>query len=74
MPAGMVRPRPSQVAPLALNAIAAWLGVGWRLTPYGRLDLGLLVGPCARCRAPTVLYGPRGQPLCPSCRTPGSDA
>jgi len=26
------------------------------------------LGPCAACRAPTVRYGPAGEPLCPACR------
>lgn len=24
-------------------------------------------GPCTKCHAPTVRYGPGGNPLCPEC-------
>lgn len=72
MPAGMVRPRASQVAPLSAEAIATYLRrPGWRLTEHGRLDLDVTTGPCARCQTPHRRYGPQGRPLCDHCDTEG---
>lgn len=68
MPAGMVRPRASLVAPLGLAEAAEYLTHGWQVTADGRPELGNRVGPCARCRRPCVRYGPTGQPLCLGCR------
>lgn len=68
MPAGMVRPRASQVPPLGPAAIAAYRAAGWRITPGGRVCSGTTTGPCGRCRQPTTRYGPHGHPLCPACR------
>lgn len=68
MPAGMVRPRASQVPPLGAGAVAQYRETGWRITEHGRPSLGTVVGPCARCRDPTVRYGQTGHPLCPECR------
>lgn len=67
MPAGMVRPRASQVDPLGPVATAAYKARGWRITPAGRVCPGVTTGPCASCREPTTRYGPAGHPLCPSC-------
>lgn len=76
MPAGMVRPRASLVPPLGTTALDAYRLAGWHITTHGHIDLGQRVGPCAnpRCRQPTVVYGPTGNPLCPACRpTPGGN-
>lgn len=46
---------------------------GWHITAAGLPDAGITTGPCGRCRQPTLLYGPNGRPLCPSCEG-GTDA
>lgn len=40
---------------------------GWRLTERQHLSDGNVIGPCARCQARHVRYGPTGRPLCPRC-------
>lgn len=69
MPAGMVRPRASQVPPLGDAALSAYAAAGWQVTPDGRVGTGSALGPCARCRQTTRRYGPAGNPLCPTCRS-----
>lgn len=69
MPAGMVRPRASQVPPLGPTELGEYRRVGWRISVGGRVDSGGVVGPCAGCRRPTVRYGARGRPLCIACTT-----
>jgi len=71
MPAGMVRPRASQVPPLRGVVIVQYRDHGWRTSEGGRIDTGGHVGPCAACHEPCVRYGPRGGPLCETCRHPG---
>lgn len=44
---------------------------GWNITPYGRPDAGMVVGPCARCHEPSCRYGDHGQTHCPDCRPRG---
>lgn len=68
MPAGMVRPRASQVPPLSPAGRLGYSTAGWHITEHGGVDLGQRVGPCATCREPTVRYGPTGHPQCPTCR------
>lgn len=68
MPAGMVRPRASQVPKLARAVILEWVDAGWHLTELGHLDHGQWTGPCATCQTPCCRYGPTGAPLCPACR------
>lgn len=70
MPAGMVRPRASQVPKLGPAVLAAYRAAGWRISDGGNPGIGTVAGPCARCLQPTVVYGPHGQPLCPTCRRP----
>lgn len=53
---------------LGAGAIEEYREAGWRITEHGRPDFGTVVGPCARCREPTVVYGPHGHNLCPDCR------
>lgn len=67
MPAGMVRPRASHAPKLGAGAVVAYREAGWRITPGGRPDTGIRTGPCARCGAQTVRYGPAGRPLCGDC-------
>jgi len=68
MPAGMVH---RSLAPrLGPDALAAYAAAGWTVRD-GRVGIDQTVGPCARCRQPTVRYGPRGRPLCPTCRPTG---
>lgn len=67
MPAGMVRPRASQVPPLGAGAIADYVQSGWHRTEGGGVDTGQRIGPCGGCQEPTVLYGPFGRPLCRTC-------
>lgn len=67
MPAGMVRPRASQVEPLGPVGVEAYRRAGWTITEHGRVDTGDVRGPCVRCARPTCRYGARGSPLCPSC-------
>lgn len=74
MPAGMVRPRPSQVPPLRGVIIVQYQERGWQVSAGGRVESGSRVGPCGRCREPCVRYGPTGQSLCPSCRRPAEPA
>lgn len=69
MPAGMVRPRASQVDPLGPAAVDGYRAAGWRITPGGRVCSGTTTGPCGACRRPTTRYGPAGQANCPACRT-----
>lgn len=70
MPAGMVRPRASQVPELGAGAVAEYRAAGWRISPHGRVGIGGALGPCGVCRELCVRYGPTGGPLCPSCRPP----
>ncbi len=58
---------PSETVPgLAPVPLAALPGrvLSWR----ERLAGPAAWGPCARCRAACIRYGPHGSPLCPSCR------
>lgn len=68
MPAGMVRPRASQVAPLGAGAVGAYRRRGWAVSDHGRIDAGTRLGPCAICRQPCVRYGPTGSATCPLCQ------
>jgi hypothetical protein len=68
MPAGMVRPRASQVPPLGADAIAEYQRAGWHITAGGRVCAGATTGPCAACSRPTRRYRLGGGPLCRSCR------
>lgn len=67
MPAGMVRPRASQVPPLRGVILTEYRDNGWQISAGGRIELGGRVGPCAACRQPCVRYGPSGGPLCSRC-------
>lgn len=41
---------------------------GWRITPHGRVDAGMVTGPCTGgCGAVVVRYGPLGRPQCEDC-------
>lgn len=70
MPAGMVRPRASQVPELGPAEVAEYITAGWQISEHGRVGLGGVVGPCARCRGLCVRYGPYGGPLCADCARP----
>ncbi len=67
MPAGMVRPRASQVPKLTPDALATYQDHGWQVSELGNVGTTDPTGPCARCRAPCVRYGPAGGPLCDGC-------
>jgi len=67
MPAGLVRPRASQAPRLGAGAVLDYRERGWMITAFGRVSSGIVTGPCARCRAVCVRYGPHGRPLCPNC-------
>lgn len=64
----MSRARERPVDRLGAGALAHYRENGWQVTEHGQLDTGMRTGPCARCTAITVVYGPNGQPLCPQCR------
>lgn len=50
------------------RVLAEYRRKGWRITSTGYPDSGMRTGPCARCAQTTVVYGPTGHPLCPTCR------
>lgn len=58
------RPAPK----LTARALNEYRRKGWRITAHRHPDPGTRTGPCARCGTTTVLYGPTGNPLCPTCR------
>lgn len=74
MPAGMVRPRASQVAPLGPAAVIAYRRRGWTVSDHGRIDAGTRLGPCSTCRQPCVRYGPTGSTVCQPCQRPNQPA
>lgn len=68
IPSTHVRARHSQAPQLGAGALAEYRELGWLITSGGP-DMGMVTGPCARCRRRDhIRYGPRGSPLCPDCR------
>jgi hypothetical protein len=68
MPAGMVRPRASQVPPLGLSAQAEAIRRGWRIVHGVMAPPGSITeGPCGLCRRSCERYGENGRSLCPAC-------
>lgn len=55
---------------LGAGAVVAYREAGWHISEGGRPDTGVVTGPCARCPATTIVYGPYGNPCCPTCRKP----
>lgn len=58
----------SRVARLGAGAVQEYREAGWHITAGDRPDAGLHAGPCGRCRAPCLRYGPAGQALCDNCQ------
>lgn len=53
---------------LPAAVVLGYVRAGWRVR-NGHIESGQVVGPCAICRRPTVVYGPHGRPTCHTCRT-----
>ena len=62
-------PRASRAPRLGAGAVLEYEECGWTITEFGRVDPGTVTGPCGRCRAPCVRYGPNStSTLCDQCR------
>jgi hypothetical protein len=64
---GTFLPRASLAPGMGPAARREYREKGWRLGAIGGVGLAMVVGPCARCRRPTVRYGRWGRPVCDDC-------